>query len=298
MAIESLLAYFENWTGRPSVTRHCLRFDDFGAVGYFGDFQLRTAFQPLHDAAGKKVPSAFEALLRVSDTQGRSISPVEAFKIPQTNDEIVYFDRLCRTTHVLNFITQSTNGASRLFLNVDGRHLCSIRSGRHGEAFETLLHYAGLSPRRIVLEVLESSIDDFGLLQDAVKAYQLRGFGVALDDFGANHSNFDRLWRLSPNIVKLDRNMILEATHNSRARRIMPKLVDILHDLGTGVISEGIETHAHWQIATEAKVDMIQGYLFSRPHSELQEHLIPLTMYEKHLPIRNSSPVQASASLL
>ncbi|WP_211209820.1 EAL domain-containing protein [Uliginosibacterium gangwonense] len=273
MAIEPLLAYFENWTGRPSISRHCLGFDDHGAVGYFGDFQLRSAFQPLHDAAGKRVPSAFEALLRVTGPSGANVPPHVAFGLPQTTSEIVYFDRLCRMVHVVNFVTQSTRSSSRLFLNVDGRHLASIRSGEHGGAFETLLHHAGLSPRRVVLEVLESSVDDFGLLQDAVKAYQLRGFGVAIDDFGAQHSNFDRLWRLEPDIVKLDRNMSLEAARNPRARRILPKLVDILHDLGACVISEGIETHEHWQIAENAGVDMIQGFLFSRPQSELQEFL-------------------------
>jgi len=288
VAIEPLLAYFENWTGRPSISRHCLGFDDNGAVGHFGEFQLRSAFQPLHDAAGKRVPTAFEALLRVTGPDGLNVTPQVAFALPQTRSEIVYFDRLCRMVHVVNFITQSNRASSRLFLNVDGRHLTSIRSGEHGGAFETLLHHAGLSPRRVVLEVLESSVDDFGLLQDAVRAYQLRGFGVAIDDFGAQNSNFDRLWRLEPDIVKLDRNMTLEAVRNPRARRILPKLVDILHDLGASVISEGVETPEHWEIAQGAGVDMVQGFLFSRPQSELQEYI--------RGPGSNQSPALASAA--
>lgn len=170
VAIEPLLAYFENWTRRPSISRHCLSFDDQGAVGHFGDFQFRSAFQALHDAMGRRIPSAFEALLRVTDPHGLSVTPQVAFALPQTRSEIVYFDRLCRMVHVVNFITQSTRASSRLFLNVDRRHLASIRSGEHGGAFETLIHHAGLSPMRVVLEVLESSVDDFGLLQDAVRA--------------------------------------------------------------------------------------------------------------------------------
>lgn len=61
---------------------------------------------------------------------------------------------------------------------------------------------------------------------------------------------------------------------NPRARRILPKLVDILHDLGASVISEGVETPEHWEIAQNAGVDMVQGFLFSRPQSELPEFLM------------------------
>lgn len=56
-----------------------------------------------------------------------------------------------------------------------------------------------------MLGVLESHVDDLQHLQEAIDAYRSRGFRVAIDDFGCQHSNFDRLWRLTPDIVKLAR---------------------------------------------------------------------------------------------
>lgn len=269
MSIDALLAYFENWTGRSSIAKHCLQFADNGALGLFDKLCLSSVFQPIFSVEGG-APCAFEALLRVRDDDGRSISPVEAFKIPESAKEIVYFDRLCRMIHVVNFVTHAGRAEGKLFLNVDARHLTSVQSGAHGAAFEALLRYAGLSPQHVVLEILESGVEDFDLLQDAVRAYQQRGFEVALDDFGSQASNFDRLWRLSPNIVKIDRGLLLQAQSNPRAKSILPKLVEILHDLDAKVVCEGIETPAQWQIARQAGVDLVQGFLFARPESNLQ----------------------------
>ncbi|KAF7599901.1 MAG: diguanylate phosphodiesterase [Candidatus Dactylopiibacterium carminicum] len=270
MRIDSILAFFEHWAGRHCLSQHSLRFDDRGAVGCFGEYELHSVFQPLFGAQDPARALAFEALARVRNQTGLQIPPQIAFDLPQNPAEIIFFDRLCRMVHVVNFVTQPAHEHCRLFLNVNGRHLSSIRSGTHGEAFEGLLRQAGLMPQRVVLEILESSVDDLDLLIAAVNAYQQRGFQVAIDDFGARHSNFDRLWQLSPDIVKLDRQLIRQAQHDSRAARILPKLVEIIHDLEAQVVCEGIETHTQWQIARDAGVDLVQGFLFARPQADLQ----------------------------
>lgn len=289
MSLDALLAYFENWTGRPSIAKHCLQFADHGAQGLFDRLRLHSVFQPLFSTAGG-APCAFEALLRVQDEDGRAISPVDAFRIPDSAEEIVYFDRLCRMVHVVNFMTHAGHSQGKLYLNIDARHLTSVRSGVHGAAFEALLRHAGLAPQRVVLEILESGVEDFDLLRDAVRAYQQRGFEVALDDFGSQASNFDRLWRLSPNIVKLDRSLLLQAQSNPRAKFVLPKLVEILHDLDAKVVCEGIETPAQWRIARQAGVDLVQGFLFARPESRLQEKWV--------LPPEDATPHYAELGLL
>ena len=41
---------------------------------------------------------------------------------------------------------------------------------------------------------------------------------LALDDFGAGHSNFDRVWNIQPDIVKLDMGLVRHVDQ-SRARQ-------------------------------------------------------------------------------
>ncbi len=272
MPIDDLLAYFAEWNGRITEARHHLLFDDHGVFGRYRHLHLHSVFQPLHSAETLQ-PAAHEALLRARDDRNRSISPAEAFAVARTPDEVVYFDRLCRMLHALNFVNQG-GGEGSLYLNVSGRHLLSVGEGSHGRAFEVLLAHCDLKPQQIVLEILESGVDDLHHLQSAIAAYRQRGYRVAIDDFGCQHSNFDRLWRLEPDIVKLDRSLIVQAAGDARARKILPKLIDIIHDLGAKAVCEGIETVTHHNLAASAGADLLQGYYYSQPSSLLQKRSV------------------------
>ncbi len=266
MNIQNLVNYFDSLrTASVDTTKH-LQFDDQGAFGNYRGLRLYSAFQALF-AADTLQAVAHEALLRARDENNRSISPAQAFKRAVTDDDAVYFDRLTRMVHALNFFTQS-GAQGDLFLNISGRHLISIAGG-HGRTFETLLKHCGLKPTQIVLEILESGVDDQQHLTEAINAYRSRGFRVAIDDFGSQHSNFDRLWMLSPDIVKLDRSLIVQATANTRVRRILPKLIEIIHDLGAQVACEGIETAEQHALARDAGADLLQGFYYAMPAAEV-----------------------------
>ena len=105
--------------------------------------------------------------------------------MPRWSDShnVIGVDRLCRVIHSVNFLTQQPQQQA-LYLNVNGRHLLGIASGRHGATFEALLAYCGLAPQQVVLEIIESSVDDLALLQQAITAYKAKGFRIAIDDFG------------------------------------------------------------------------------------------------------------------
>lgn len=265
MRLDHLQDYF-NRDGDDAPSRQRLIIEGHRASGRFAGMELHSAFQALFETATLR-PVAYEALLRARDPAGRPLSVEHAFQQPRNAAEFACLDRLCRAIHAVNFVAQSDTRSS-LFLNVDGRHLRSVNLG-WGSTFETLLDHCGLRPAQVVLEIVESRIDDLQLLRDAVAAYQERGYRVAIDDFGCQHSNFDRLWELAPDIVKLDRNLIVQAVTNPRARTILPKLVENIHDLGAQVVCEGIETPEQHALAADARVDLLQGFYFSRPAPRL-----------------------------
>lgn len=240
---------------------------DGRATGFYDGLRLDSAFQPLFHTPSLR-PVAHEALLRARDRDGRPMAPELALAVPRDVGDVVYFDRLCRTVHAVNFVCRA-GPEDLLFLNVGGGHLLSVTGGTHGHVFEALLRHCGLSPHRVVLEIVESRIDDLDRLVEAVAAYQKRGYRVAIDDFGCQHSNFDRLWKLTPDIVKLDRSLIVQSEVNPRARTILPKLVEIIHDLGAQAVCEGIETAAQHALAADVGADLVQGFFYARPHADL-----------------------------
>jgi hypothetical protein len=136
----------------------------------------------------------------------------------------------------------------------------------HAAALLANLRRLDLSPRRIVLEVLEQRAEDLERLADAVRKFRELGFLIALDDFGAGHSNVERIWQLNPDIVKLDRIMLSHAAHRADMATILPGLVALLHEAGKLVLIEGVETEHEAQMALGCNADFVQGFFFGRPN--------------------------------
>jgi EAL domain-containing protein (putative c-di-GMP-specific phosphodiesterase class I) len=227
----------------------------------FIGLQLASVFQPIFNVE-QDVAMGYEALLRAFDAKGNALSPPAAFHQAEVAERLVKFDRLCRTLHTLNYLNMG-NRNSLLFLNVHPELLVAVNS--HGKIFEHVLHQQHVPTHDVVIEINESAVIDEKLLAAAITNYRERGYQIAIDDFGKEHSNLERLWTLVPEYVKLDGSIIEQAVVNERLQRILPRLVDIIRDLGSEVIIEGVETQAQFDLARHAGVNLIQGYLLGRP---------------------------------
>jgi EAL domain-containing protein (putative c-di-GMP-specific phosphodiesterase class I) len=232
----------------------------------FIGLQLRSVFQPIIDLE-RNAPLGYEALLRAFNQKGNPVAPPAAFRQAEIAEQLVKFDRLCRTLHTLNYLNMGT-GNGLLFLNVHPELLVAVNS--HGKVFERVLHQHDVPTNEVVIEINESAVSEEKLLTEAIANYRERGYRIAIDDFGKEHSNLERLWTLSPEYVKLDGGIIQQAEVNSRLQRILPKLVEIIRELGAEVVVEGIETLSQLELARHAGVHLVQGYLLGRPAAAQQ----------------------------
>jgi len=155
------------------------------------------------------------------------------------------------------------NAHQWLFLNA--RPDSFITSDAYRRFVEGTLTRLQLTPERIVLEVLETPNGNLDRLIEGVASFRRQGFLIALDDFGAGHSNIDRVWRLQPNIVKLDRSVIAQAAQEPRVARMLPRLVSLLHETGALVLVEGVETPFEALLSMECDADFVQGFYFAHP---------------------------------
>ncbi|MBZ0091019.1 MAG: EAL domain-containing protein [Sulfuricellaceae bacterium] len=227
----------------------------------FGALQLSSAFQPIFSLAHRRIVG-YEGLLRAQTGKGLSLPPLTVFAEAESEAEKVHLDRLCRNLHLHNF-TRFSNSDSWLFLNINPEVM--VRGHHFGSFFAELLERHRMPPQRIVVEILEGQIYDEEALSEAVNFYRGLGCVIAIDDFGAGHSNFDRIWRIAPDIVKLDRSIIAQAATTARVKRVLPKLIQLLHESGSLTLIEGIENEEEAMIGINAGVDMVQGYYFGRP---------------------------------
>ncbi|WP_022665018.1 EAL domain-containing protein [Desulfospira joergensenii] len=237
-------------------------------TGQMNGLDLYTALQPIFSLAHKRVVG-HEALVRVKDTvKDRWVSPVSLFDTNKGSAELIHLDRLCRYIHINNFKSLD-NPVNWLFLNVSPTTI--INGMEYGSYFRELLELFDFPPHRIVIEVVEHPISDNYLLMENIEFYKSLGCLVAIDDFGAGHSNFNRIWNLKPDIVKLDRSFLVKASQQKNIRALLPGIIALLHQAGSLVLVEGIETRDQAIIAIESDADFVQGFYFGRPFTNLSD---------------------------
>lgn len=119
----------------------------------------------------------------------------------------------------------------------------------------------------IYLEIVESMpFDDFDLSWRVLRDVQSHGnVLLVIDDLGVGFSNLGRISKLSPRIVKLDRQLIAGMTIGSRQHLLVAGVVELCRDLGAMVVAEGVETVEEFDAVRTAGAQYAQGYLFARP---------------------------------
>jgi hypothetical protein len=150
-----------------------------------------------------------------------------------------------------------------LFLNVYPN--AAVEDPHHPTVFKRMLEQYGVAPGDVVVEILEAGVSDELHLADAAALYRKLGCKIAIDDFGIGYSNVDRLWRIRPDFVKIDRSVVKSAGAETHARLVLANMIRLIKSCGAKVVIEGIEQHSEAVLAIELGADYLQGYYFARP---------------------------------
>lgn len=226
-----------------------------------GGSSLYSAFQPIYSLTLDR-PIGFEALVRGEDSLGKHILPAVIFDPTQSLDKIMEIDEVSRLLHLLNFKKRKLKDTF-LFLNLDPFLLDENLDGVN-RLIENC-HNIDVKPENIVIEIIEKNTENYPLVQKAVQILKKEGFLIAIDDFGAGESNFNRVWDIQPNIVKLDREIVSTIRNKDHPHSIIANLVKVLHQSSCIVLLEGIEEKIEASLAHLADIDLLQGYFLGMP---------------------------------
>jgi hypothetical protein len=125
----------------------------------------------------------------------------------------------------------------------------------------------GIPPSRVVIEIVESSLDDIVPLEKFVRRYKEYGFLIAIDDLGAGFSNLSRTINIQPNIIELDMNLVRGVSKDFHKRETTKAVIQLAHTTGALTVGEGVENMEDAVCLLNSGVDMLQGYLFAKPSS-------------------------------
>ncbi len=212
------------------------------------DFDV--VFQPILDLRRKRV-HAYEALSRRTSSEFHSTE--EFFRVAAHAGRIAELGRLHRdlaSRHCPN---------APLFLNIDPNEFDYGWLVRPDDPIFLHRH-------PVTVEITESvPLKYFAQCHSVLAEIRKKGVALAIDDLGGGYSNLKYIVELEPQIVKLDRELIVGVSDRSNQRRLLSHLVQLCHELGAEVIAEGIETQAELSAMIDLGVAFAQGYLFGRP---------------------------------
>lgn len=227
---------------------------------HYANIRLESQFLPIVETASGKLYGHAASLQAFGLSNRIQLLPESVFVLPTDNEEFVYLDRLVRTLHALNYLTQPKCG--NLLLKVHARHILSVAS-QHGLAFEEILKPCGLLPAQITLEIDLNGIADAEHLIRAVHSYRSRGYGIAIGQFGRKKLDFGLLGELQPDIVKLDRSLLA-------SQRPIDRIIETIQQLPARVMLENIELAALRKPILASGIDLLGVGSCSKTHRDLE----------------------------
>jgi EAL domain-containing protein (putative c-di-GMP-specific phosphodiesterase class I)/ActR/RegA family two-component response regulator len=128
------------------------------------------------------------------------------------------------------------------------------------------VHGTALAPPRLHFEVTETSLArETNAALDILTRLRLKGFPLAIDDFGVGYSSLAQLRALPLSTLKVDKTFVRRMDRDPASRAIVERSIALGHDLGLTVVAEGVETRGVWDALQDAGCDVVQGYVIRAP---------------------------------
>jgi diguanylate cyclase (GGDEF)-like protein/PAS domain S-box-containing protein len=141
----------------------------------------------------------------------------------------------------------------------------SLRDPTLGLRILVMLAQAGLSPRRLELEITESALsEDMGVAQNTVNQLRQAGVRVALDDFGTGYATLTQLLSFHVDKVKIDRSFVSRLDESEEARVIVRAILGLAREFGLTTTAEGVQSSSQLSYLRDNGCNEGQGYLFSK----------------------------------
>ena len=212
--------------------------------------ELNVVYQPIVDLKKRRI-FAYEALIRSTSPhfQGPPALFVEAIR-----------SKYCGTLgRIVRELTVERAPPFPLFVNI---HPNEFDEGWLVRPDDPMFNHE----HQVYLEITESvPLSHFALCHSVLAEIRSRGVMLAVDDLGAGYSNLKYIADLAPEVVKLDRGLIVNLQKGSRQQRLVRSIVRLCEDLGTKVVAEGIETEEEARAVLETGAHYGQGFFFARP---------------------------------
>ncbi|HEY8533590.1 MAG TPA: EAL domain-containing protein [Micromonospora sp.] len=197
-------------------------------------------------------------------------SPATLFAAARQVGREAELDWLCRAEAYRAALAASLDPSLTLFVNMEP-------AAWHADCPADLLPLITEAQQRlrVVTEMTERAIAaDPSALLAAAESCRRSGWGIALDDVGADPTSLALMPFVQPDVIKLDMGL-LRRPRDPHTAHVVGAVLAYAERTGATILAEGIETEEHLAVARAMGAVIGQGWYFGHP-GPLPEHATPV----------------------
>lgn len=117
----------------------------------------------------------------------------------------------------------------------------------------------------ITFEMTESGVTTDPYFLERLLRLRMRGFGLAIDDYGTACSNLQLLARVPFSELKIDRSFVDGASRRHALGTVLASCLGLARSLDRPSVAVGVETKDDWDFLQRMGCTYAQGYYIARP---------------------------------
>jgi len=222
------------------------------------NYNVISFFQPIINNHTKEIEK-YESLVRIIDEKGNVLTPYAFLSISKKGS---YYNKI--TLRVLeNSFKMLSKVNTELSINLS---TLDIEKEETREKIYELLEEYKDNRHRLIFELLEDeNAKDFETIKYFVKQVKSLGVSIAIDDFGAGYSNFERLLEFDPDILKIDGSLIKNILDDHYSQNVVETIVTFAKKQNIVTVAEFVENEEIFNYLNSIGIDYSQGYYFGKP---------------------------------
>lgn len=224
------------------------------------NYNIVSYFQPIINNKTKEIEK-YESLVRLINEKGEILSPYFFLDVSKQG---TYYNKI--THRVLeNSFKMLKHISTKISINISSLDI--EKENTRNRIFELLDEYHEYT-NKIIFELLEDeNVKNFKVIEDFINKVKPLGVQIAIDDFGAGYSNFERLLKFQPDILKIDGSLIKDIVNDKYSRNVVETIVSFAKKQEIETIAEFVENEEIFNVLNEIGIDYSQGYFFGQPQS-------------------------------
>ncbi len=226
---------------------------------------FRLVYQPQFDIKTKKL-RGFETLIRLSDSEGKQVSPADFVPIAEKSSLIIDVDKWVLRHAMMDFLPFVEKIPEMILsVNISANH---ILDDSFIDDVDRILADTHFPEKNLEIELTESVfVNSLERAKTIMEKLKNRGIKIALDDFGTGYSSLSYMRDLPFDLLKIDKSFVDTINDGPKEESFVAAIISLGKVMQFDIISEGVEEQNQLDVLKKLGCDFVQGYIWGKPLS-------------------------------